>query len=113
MNRYRIRSRIWIESGDKVLLGEGRVILLKAIDEHGSLSQAAKSIHMSYKKAWTLVDAVNKLAKKEVVQKITGGRSGGGASITPYGKKLIDAFDNINQNCWIFLDKELKVLEKL
>ncbi|WP_239540737.1 winged helix-turn-helix domain-containing protein [Spongiivirga citrea] len=50
MKRYSIKSRIWIEAGDNVLLGEGRVVLLKAIDEQGSLSQAAKSINMSYKK---------------------------------------------------------------
>ncbi len=61
---YKIKSRIWIEVGNNVLLGEGRVRLLKAIEKTGSLSKAAKSLKMSYKKAWILVDAVNKSAKK-------------------------------------------------
>ena len=61
---YKIKSRIWIEVGNNVLLGEGRVRLLKAIEKTGSLSKAAKSLKMSYKKAWILVDAVNQIRKK-------------------------------------------------
>ena len=49
---YQIKSKIWIESNGKILLGEGRVQLLKAIKETGSLSKAAKKLKMSYKKAW-------------------------------------------------------------
>lgn len=113
MNNYKIKSRIWIEAGDNVLIGEGRVRLLKEIDAQGSLSKAAKSMGMSYKKAWTLVDAINKSAKEAVVTKTVGGQQGGGTIITPYGKRLIEAFDTINKNCWHFLDKQLKALETL
>ena len=55
---YKIKSRIWIETKNNVLLGEGRVQLLKAIEETGSLSKAAKTIKISYKKAWNLIDSV-------------------------------------------------------
>lgn len=113
MSDYKIRSRIWIEVGDTMLLGEGRVKLLKAIEVHGSLSKAAKSIGMSYKKAWTLVDAVNKSAKEAVVTKTIGGQQGGGTVITPYGKQLVEAFENINKNCWEFLDLQLKALDTI
>ncbi|WP_026810744.1 winged helix-turn-helix domain-containing protein [Arenibacter latericius] len=113
MSKYKIKSRIWIEAGDNVFLGEGRVKLLKAIDEEGSLSKAAKSLGMSYKKAWTLVDAVNKSATKKVVVKTVGGAKGGGTKITPYGKKLMEAFENINKNCWAFLDQQLKALDSI
>ncbi|TJY34650.1 winged helix-turn-helix domain-containing protein [Pontimicrobium aquaticum] len=106
--KYKIKSRIWIEADDNVLLGEGRVALLKAIEETGSLSKAAKSLKMSYKKAWSLIDALNSRAQKQVVITSIGGKGGGGAKLTPYGKNLIDAFDTINQNCWAFLDKEMK-----
>ena len=84
---YKIKSRIWIEADDNVLLGEGRVRLLKAIDETGSLSKAAKSMQMSYKKAWTLIDAVNKSSIKPVTITSIGGKGGGGAVLTEYGKK--------------------------
>jgi molybdate transport system regulatory protein len=110
---YKIKSRIWIECNNHVLLGEGRVHLLKAIDETGSLSKAAKSLNISYKKAWDLIDSVNKSAKKPVTINSIGGKGGGGAELTEYGKTLISAFDEINQNCWNYLDEELKKIADL
>ncbi|MCL5128169.1 winged helix-turn-helix domain-containing protein [Algibacter sp. L4_22] len=110
---YKIKSRIWIEAENHVLLGEGRVQLLKAIETEGSLSKAAKTLGLSYKKAWSLIDSVNKSAKKPVTINSTGGKGGGGAELTDYGKKLISVFDEINQNCWNFLDEQLIKLEEL
>ncbi|WP_308992278.1 LysR family transcriptional regulator [Mariniflexile litorale] len=110
---YKIKSRIWIECDEHVLLGEGRVQLLKAIEETGSLSKAAKTLNLSYKKAWNLIDSVNKSAKKPVTINSTGGKGGGGAELTEYGKALILVFDEINQNCWEFLDKQLVKIESL
>lgn len=105
---YKIKSRIWIESEHGVFLGEGRVRLLKAIAETGSLRKAASTLDMSYKKAWNLMDSMNKTAKKPLVITSTGGKGGGGASLTEYGKEVISTFDHINQKCWEFLDNELK-----
>ncbi|MBD0822983.1 winged helix-turn-helix domain-containing protein [Aestuariibaculum marinum] len=110
---YKIKSRIWIEHEDNVLLGEGRVQLLKAIDDTGSLSKAAKSLNISYKKAWDLIDSVNKSAKKPVTINSIGGKGGGGAELTEYGKSLIHAFDDINKNCWDFLDLQLEKIKSL
>lgn len=105
---YKIKSRIWIEADDNILLGEGRVSLLKAIDKEGSLSKAAKSLSMSYKKAWSLIDAVNKRAEKPVTTLSVGGKGGGGAKLTEYGKSLVKTFETINENCWDFLDNQIK-----
>ena len=110
---YKIKSRIWIEFEDNVLLGEGRVRLLKAIEKKGSLSSAAKSLKISYKKAWDMVNAVNKSAKQPVTITSTGGKGGGGAQLTDYGKSLINAFDQINQNCWTFLDEQLSNIDNI
>jgi molybdate transport system regulatory protein len=110
---YKIKSRIWIEFDNQVLLGQGRVNLLKAIEEKGSLSQAAKLLNISYKKAWGLIDSVNKSAKKPVTITSTGGKGGGGATLTAYGKSIIEAFDDINKNCWAFLDEQLEKIERL
>ena len=110
---YKIKSRIWIESQNHVLLGEGRVQLLKAIDETGSLSKAAKSANISYRKAWQLMDSINKSAKEPVTINTVGGKGGGGAELTPYGKSLILAFDEINKNCWEFLDQQLEKIKNL
>lgn len=110
---YKIKSRIWIEAKNHVLLGEGRVQLLKAIETEGSLSKAAKTLGLSYKKAWQLLDSVNKSAKKPVTINSIGGKGGGGAELTEYGQKLILAFDDINKNCWTFLDEQLEKIKNL
>lgn len=104
---YKIKSRIWIEVDGNILLGEGRVTLLKAIEDKGSLSKAAKSLGMSYKKAWSLIDAVNTRSQQPVITTSIGGKGGGGAQLTPYGKSLVNAFETINKNCWKFLDKQI------
>ncbi len=109
--KYKIKSRIWIENNGEILLGEGRVSLLKAIDKTGSLTKAAKSLNMSYKKAWSLIDMVNKRADKPVTTSNIGGKGGGGAQLTDYGKKLVETFETINTNCWAFLDEEIKHIE--
>ncbi|WP_298547831.1 LysR family transcriptional regulator [uncultured Aquimarina sp.] len=108
---YHIKSRIWIEGEEGVFLGEGRIKVLKAIMVEGSLSKAAKSLGMSYKKAWNLVDSINKNASNPVIITNTGGSGGGGTEITAYGVKMITAFENINKNCWDFLDQQLKELQ--
>jgi len=105
---YKIRSKIWIEVNGEIMLGEGRVRLLKAIKETGSLSKAAKKLKMSYKKAWGLIDTVNSIANKPVVIKNIGGKSGGGTILTEYGESLIKTFDKINESCWKHLEKEIK-----
>lgn len=104
---YKIKSRIWIEADGHILLGEGRVSLLKGIEETGSLSKAAKSIGMSYKKAWSLIDAVNSRAQKPVITTSIGGKGGGGTELTSYGKSLVRTFEKINKSCWKFLDREI------
>lgn len=105
---YEIKSRIWIQSSQGVFLGEGRIQLLKAVQQHGSLSKASKSLKMSYKKAWNLMDAINKTGKEPLVLTNTGGTGGGGSSLTPYGKRMIATFEKINKSCWEFLDQQLK-----
>ena len=102
---YKIKSRIWIETEEGMFLGNGRVRLLKAINNTGSLSKAAKSMGMSYKKAWNLIDSVNSKAKDTVVITTTGGKDGGGASVTEYGKSLIEQFEILNQQTIDFVNQ--------
>ncbi|MFC5285331.1 winged helix-turn-helix domain-containing protein [Pedobacter alpinus] len=104
----KIKSKIWIEANNGILLSEGRVQLLKKIDETSSLNKASKALNISYQKAWRLIDDVSKSAKEPVIATKIGGAKGGGTSLTPYGKSLINIFETINKDCWNFLDEQLK-----
>ena len=89
---YQLRGRLWIEGPEGTFLGFGRVVLLERILEHGSISAAARSMDMSYRHAWKLVDSMNRQSKKPVVISSTGGRGGGGARLTAEGEHAIEAF---------------------
>lgn len=91
-----------------MLISEGRVQLLKLIAEMGSLNKAAKTMNLSYQKAWKLIDASNKASKYPLIETQIGGNQGGGTVLTPYGKSLIESFEAINKSCWEFLDLELQ-----
>jgi molybdate transport system regulatory protein len=110
---YKIKSRIWIELDNEEFLGEGKVQLLKAIDKTGSLSKAAKSLNISYKRAWDMINAVNKSSNRTVTIKNIGGKGGGGTELTPYGKSLIKVFEDMNTCCWKFLDGQLEKIKTL
>jgi len=86
------RGRIWLEGTDGTFLGHGRVVLLERIKEHGSLSQAARSMEMSYKHAWDLLGSMNRQAGCILVETTRGGKCGGGARLTPAGEKAIAIF---------------------
>lgn len=85
-------SSLSILDSSNQLLIEKRISLLKQIELTGSISNAAKKVPMSYKAAWDAVDAINNLCPTPVVTKETGGKGGGGAKLTPYGKNLIDTY---------------------
>ena len=108
MENLRIKSKIWIENHDGVLISEGRVQLLKTIEQTGSLNKAAKTMNISYQKAWKLLDVTNKSSNNRLIETKIGGSKGGGTTLTLYGKNLIEAYDAINKNCWEFLDMEIK-----
>jgi molybdate transport system regulatory protein len=89
---YRLRGRVWIEGPDGTFLGYGRVVLLERIREHGSISAAARSMDMSYRHAWKLVDSMNRQSRAILVERNAGGKGGGGALLTGAGEKAVAAF---------------------
>lgn len=112
---FTIKNRIWIENKEEgnVLLGHGRVQLLLAIQEEGSLSKAAKTLQMSYKKAWDLVNSINTAGKEPLVTLQTGGKKGGGATLTSYGSKFVETFQQIEYNSQQFLRKQEKLMNNI
>ena len=78
-----------IDLGPHGRLGPGKLLLLQNIDKHGSISAAGRAMNMSYRQAWSLVDQLNSAFKEPVVLSQAGGKSGGGASLTDFGKLLL------------------------
>ncbi len=92
------RASIKIDFGTEARLGPGKVRLLELIAETGSISAAARQMEMSYRRAWLLIDEVNGIFGKPVVETATGGTGGGGAKITPFGEAVVAAFRDIESN---------------
>lgn len=86
-------------------LGGTRVRLLEAIDAHGSISQAAKHVPMSYKAAWDAVDAMNNLADQPLVERSTGGRAGGGTLLTEHGRRVVALYRAVEAEYQTALDR--------
>jgi molybdate transport system regulatory protein len=105
-----LHGRIWIDGEEGTFLGYGRIVLLERIREYGSITKAAKSMAMSYRHAWELVDSMNRQAVKPLVELAIGGRGGGGATITGEGEKVIGLFWKLYADFQDFLGKEEKTL---
>ncbi len=109
---YQWRGRIWLEGVEGTFLGYGRVILLERIREYGSLSQAAKSMEMSYKHAWDLLGSMNRQAGCPLVAMTRGGKSGGGAALTAAGERAIILFQEYHDRFETILEEMSAGLEE-
>ena len=87
MSSLTVRFRV--DFGRNEAVGPGKVTLLEHIDECGSLSQAARELGMSYRRAWQLLDSLNHCFRERVAVTAKGGRRGGGATLTAFGRELI------------------------
>jgi molybdate transport system regulatory protein len=108
---YKLCSRIWIESADGPFLGEGRIALLKHIKRYGSIVKAAKALKMSYRQAWQLVEDMNRISGKPLVERVTGGKGGGGTKLTAAGENAIDVFEKLDRRVKDLLKKESAALK--
>jgi molybdate transport system regulatory protein len=97
MAARKIDALLALRSDGKLLVGRDRIKVLEAIAEHGSISKAAKASGFSYKAAWDAVTAINNLLPTPAFVTKAGGRSGGGAEVTPEGRKLIETFRRLEE----------------
>ena len=83
----RLRTRITV--GDEIAIGPGKVELLEAVSREGSISAAARSIGMSYRRAWLLIDELNRALREPATETAQGGENGGGARLTRVGEEVV------------------------
>lgn len=105
------RFRLWIDKDKKPYLGLGKVILLEKILEHGSITRGAAAIDMSYRKAWQLVENMNKLSKEPLVEKRLGGKTGGGAHVTKAGEEAIRKFYDLQEEIEQFIKSKTNEID--
>jgi len=82
-----IRLTLLMASGARI--GPGKAELLESVQASGSISAAARAMGMDYKRAWLLMDSLNRAFAIPAVERVTGGPGGGGAALTPFGKELL------------------------
>jgi molybdate transport system regulatory protein len=102
---HRLRSKLEVDTEFGSFLGDTRIRLLEAIDQHGSISQAAKAVPLSYKAAWDAIDVMNNLADQPLVVRSTGGRNGGGTLLTEHGRKTIALYRALEAEYQSALDR--------
>lgn len=100
-----LSSKLTLEMLGKPFLLEKRIELLHAIEVHGSISKAAKAVPMSYKSAWEAVDTMNSLSPESIVSRETGGKDGGGTTITAYGQQLLKNYAVLKEEHTHFLER--------
>ncbi|MEW5833097.1 MAG: TOBE domain-containing protein [Campylobacterota bacterium] len=101
----KIDGRFWLTKEGQSFLGAGRIELLERIDKTGSINAAAKEMKMSYKAAWERINGMNALADQPLIERLTGGRGGGGTKLTPYARELIATFHRFNELHRQFIDR--------
>ena len=107
------RFRMRVMSGDTISVGPGKIALLEAIRTERSITAAAQSIGMSYRRAWMLVDELNAMLRKAAVRSIKGGDHGGGSELTEEGEMLVAVYRRIEAQATEACASEIKTLLKM
>ena len=76
-------------------IGHGKIRLLEAVRDHGSISAAGRAMGMSYRRAWLLIDELNHIFEEPVIDAKHGGAGGGGAELTPFGHRVVERYRSI------------------
>ena len=106
-----LRVRCWIDIDGERFFGPGRAELLQLIHDTGSISKAAKSMGMSYKKAWEMVEGLNAQGTKPYVIARKGGQQGGGTEVTKEGMAMLSSYQKLNDKLHVILEKNITILK--
>ncbi|MBV8388999.1 MAG: LysR family transcriptional regulator [Mucilaginibacter sp.] len=104
--KIKVNGKLWLESEGDRFFGPGPLELLEKIEETGSISNAAKAMNMSYKKAWELINHLNAQTNSPVVVPQAGGEKGGGSTLTAEGLELIKYYKALRKRFKTFLENE-------
>ncbi|HKR19319.1 MAG TPA: LysR family transcriptional regulator [Stellaceae bacterium] len=101
-----------VDFGPGKAVGPGKIRLLEAIHDSGSISRAGRALGMSYRRAWMLIDNLNRTFRRQVVTARPGGEHGGGAHLTPFGRTLVAHYRAIELRSQKAAARELAALQR-
>jgi molybdate transport system regulatory protein len=110
---HEVQFRLRIRNGEVIAVGPGKITLLEAIASTGSITAAAKELGMSYRRAWLLIDEMNRSMAKPAVGTAAGGAHGGGTVLTPAGESMIALYREIERKAMAAAGPEIGALKKL
>ena len=111
--RPQLRFRARITTGDVIAIGPGKIALLEAIGSTGSITAAAKSLDMSYRRAWMLMDELNRSLRVPAVDSAKGGASGGGSALTASGEQLIVLYRRVESTAALACKSDIQQMFKM
>jgi molybdate transport system regulatory protein len=106
----RLKISLILESGARI--GPGKAALMESVRDTGSISAAARAMGMDYKRAWTLIDSLNRAFDTAVVERAAGGSGGGGATLTSFGADLLARYRRLEAGAVKLGATDLKALER-
>ena len=113
MSKAEVKFRVRVTRGDDIALGPGKIALLEAIARTGSITAAAKALGMSYRRAWLLVDTMNRSFRTPLVEAGAGGSHGGGAALTPLGQEVVERYRRIESTAAHAAAADIRGIEAL
>jgi molybdate transport system regulatory protein len=111
MTDTRLCIRLDLANGDRI--GPGKIAVLEAIRDTGSISEAARHLGMSYRRAWMLVDQINEMLREPAVSTRQGGQHGGWTVLTPAGEQVIELYHTIEEHARTSARQEFRAIDKL
>lgn len=109
--RSSVKIRLRICRGDEIAIGPGKASLLECIDAEGTLAAAGRKLGMSYKRAWTLVETMNRCFQSPLVETCKGGATRGGSSLTPLGRTVLERYRAMEAAAAAAIRDDARVLE--
>jgi molybdate transport system regulatory protein len=111
--KSKVQFRLRIYRDDSIAIGPGKIALLEAIAETGSISAAGRQLGMSYRRAWMLIDEMNRALSAPAVTTAAGGAHGGGTALTPVGEQIVQHYRAIESTARVAAAADITALTRL
>jgi molybdate transport system regulatory protein len=111
--KSKVQFRLRIYRDESIAIGPGKIALLEAIAETGSISGAGRQLGMSYRRAWMLIDEMNRALSTPAVNTATGGSHGGGTALTTVGEQLVKHYRAIESASRVAAASDISALTRL